>query len=118
MRGFIRWTYILSVFFLLCRAAVAEDLAALRRQAEAGDVQSQFALGQALLEGKGVPADPAQAAKWIGKAAAQAEVFTDELDKGLIRLSNSTIGLLRYWTRTGLMASSLKAASCSGVCLE
>src|SRR5215469_11803376 len=73
MRGFIRSAYILSAFFLLCRPAVADDLAALRREAEAGDVQAEFMLGQRLLDGKGVPANPAQGAQWIGKAAAQGD---------------------------------------------
>ena len=42
-----------------------------REAAELGDAEAQYWLGQFYLAGKGVPADPMEAARWIGKAAEQ-----------------------------------------------
>lgn len=47
------------------------DLADLRREAEAGRADAQFALGEAYDYGEGVAADPAEAAQWYERAAEQ-----------------------------------------------
>jgi TPR repeat protein len=49
----------------------AVDLRVLRPAAEAGDAKAQQALGDAYLNGRGVPADYKEAAKWLAKAAEQ-----------------------------------------------
>ena len=54
----------------LARAGkAAESLALLRKLAEAGDSRAAAELGRALVEGRGVPADPEQGRKWLEAAA-------------------------------------------------
>src|SRR5437773_61218 len=55
---------LLSVW-LLAGDIFAADLQQLRSQAESGDVQSQFILGQMFYEGRTVAKDYKQAEKWL-----------------------------------------------------
>lgn len=48
-----------------------------RQAAELGDPEAQLLLGEAYLAGRGVPRDPAEGARWLGKAA----------DRGVTRAS-------------------------------
>ena len=52
-------------------AQTAQEVAALRKQAQAGDAASQVSLGRMYLDGKGVPLDMSQGVMWLGKAAEQ-----------------------------------------------
>lgn len=50
-----------------------QDILAMRKAAERGEAQAQRNVGIAYLEGKGVPKDEKEAAKWIRKAADQGD---------------------------------------------
>lgn len=80
------------------------DLAALRKKAEAGDAQAQLDLGLHYQRGKGVDKDSAEAARWLRKAAEQdlpaaqfhlagccinGEGMTEDLQEGLEWLRRS-----------------------------
>ena len=52
-------------------APANEDIVSLRAQAEAGNAQAQFALGNHYFNVTGVPPDYAQALIWYSKSAAQ-----------------------------------------------
>ncbi|MBM3945745.1 MAG: sel1 repeat family protein [SAR202 cluster bacterium] len=54
-------------------AQTAQDVAALRQWAEAGDADAQFNLAVRYAIGRGVPQDDTQAVAWFGKAADQGE---------------------------------------------
>jgi len=59
---------ILAAFALgLC----SQELSELKKQAESGNATAQFFLGFAYKDGKGVPQDHAEAARWYRKAAEQ-----------------------------------------------
>ena len=62
--------YVLVVMLALCAAPVWADLA----KAEQGDADAQFELGGMYDEGKDVPQDDAESAKWFRKAAEQGHV--------------------------------------------
>jgi TPR repeat protein len=53
------------------RLGTTEELAELRRKAEAGSPQHQVALGLRYQKGKGLPANPKEALKWFRKAASK-----------------------------------------------
>ena len=46
-----------------------EDIRALQSRAESGDVEAQYRLGAAYLDGCGVPADEQEAEKWLTRAS-------------------------------------------------
>lgn len=74
-----------------------ERAVTLRTQAAAGDVASQVDLANAYLNGLGVPADPAAAAEWNGKAASQGD------DVASLRLADAYArgqGVPWDWQRT------------------
>ena len=52
-------------------AQTAQEVAALRKQAQAGDAASQVSLGRMYLNGEGVPLEMSQGVMWLGKAADQ-----------------------------------------------
>lgn len=52
-------------------AAQDQDIAAIRRKAEAGDAIAQFDLAKAYMSGTGVATDPNMALVWLQKSAAQ-----------------------------------------------
>jgi hypothetical protein len=52
-------------------AAQDQDLAAIRRKAEAGDAIAQFDMAKAYMSGAGVARDPNMALVWLHKSAAQ-----------------------------------------------
>lgn len=52
-------------------AQTAQEVAALRKAAQAGDAASQVSLGRMYLDGKGVPLDMSQGVMWLSKAAEQ-----------------------------------------------
>lgn len=55
----------------LLTAGCAADLTTLRQTAEGGDVKAQLSLAKRYSEGKGVPRDAAEAARWLRRAADQ-----------------------------------------------
>ena len=57
------------------RGSYASAQLALHRAAEAGDRKAQVMLGFMLCHGRGVPADPVQAADWLRRAANQGSVI-------------------------------------------
>ena len=61
------------LFFVVLTAVgfAADDLAATKKKAEAGDEAAQIMLGSWYLVGEGVPKDSAEAVKWYRKAADQ-----------------------------------------------
>ena len=65
-------TLLIVLAVAVCTVA-AEDLGALRKKAEAGDVISQFNLGVMYDTGEGVTEDDAEAVKWYRKAAEQGD---------------------------------------------
>jgi TPR repeat protein len=54
------------------------ELAALTKNAEAGDAQAQLSLGVMYAKGKGVPKDAAKAVEWYQKAAAQGDASAQD----------------------------------------
>jgi len=50
-----------------------QEIAALKKRAEAGDPKAQVQLGTAYASGDGVTEDDAEAVKWFGKAADQGD---------------------------------------------
>jgi TPR repeat protein len=60
-----------AIAVLVSSAPAGDDIATLKAAAEKGSAQAQSKLGDAYQTGKGVPQDPAEAAKWYLKAAGQ-----------------------------------------------
>ena len=63
----------LSVSLLFAGCAKEGDVGSIRAKAEQGDVEAQVALAEVYLEGRGVPVDYVEAAKWYRKAAEQGD---------------------------------------------
>jgi len=59
------------VFAAALALAQSDDLATLRRKAEAGDAKAQFDLAAAYSQGTGVAKDPAQGIEWLKRSALQ-----------------------------------------------
>ena len=64
----------------------------LRQAAEAGDARAQFDLGVRYASGKGVPANDAEAARWIALAAAQGLVDA-QFNLGLMYADGNGVAL-------------------------
>lgn len=64
-----------TILTLLATSSLSADMITLRKQAEAGDAESQFFLGLVYIDGEIVPQDYAEAAKWHRKAAEQGNVL-------------------------------------------
>lgn len=60
-------------------AAENSDISTIRSAAEKGDVSAQGKLGIMYYQGKGVPQDNAEAAKWTQKAAEQGNMYAESL---------------------------------------
>ena len=70
----------LLVFVLLSAAGfAANDFVKTKKKAEAGDAKAQFELGYIYYNGKGVPKDYAESAKWYRKAADQGDAATQSI---------------------------------------
>jgi TPR repeat protein len=71
----------LLVVFLLLGSVPAQVLSAasqeLLKRAESGDAQSQFEMGRAYEDGKGVPQDDEQAVQWFRKSADQGNAHAE-----------------------------------------
>jgi TPR repeat protein len=82
-KWFIRSVCVLFALGSFCLAETVESAPAeaIRAKAEHGDIDAQVALGNAYLQGKGVPIDKAEAAKWYRMAAnngdARAQLWLD-----------------------------------------
>src|SRR5216684_3172778 len=63
---------LITLFFQSAGAQIAsEEIASLKKQAEAGDPKAQVRLGTAYASGDGVAPDGTEAVKWFRKAAEQ-----------------------------------------------
>ena len=62
---------LICVMLLASAVHAGDDLEALRKAAEQGDVDAQFSLGFMYADGEGVPEDDAEAVRWYQKAAEQ-----------------------------------------------
>ena len=70
----------LLVFVLLSAAGfAANDFVKTKKKAEAGDAKAQFELGYIYYNGKGVPKDYAESAKWYRKAADQGDAAAETM---------------------------------------
>jgi hypothetical protein len=68
----LRFTHlVVACAITLSVAAQDQDIAAIRRKAEAGDAIAQFDLAKAYMSGTGVATDPNMALVWLQKSAAQ-----------------------------------------------
>ena len=63
-----------AVALLLLCGGCGQDFHVTREKAEQGDVKAQFRLGVMYADGKGVPKNYVEAAKWFRKAADQGDV--------------------------------------------
>jgi len=61
--------WIIAVALVAASFAQSDDLATLRRKAEAGDAKAQFDLASAYSQGTGVAKDTAQGIEWLRKSA-------------------------------------------------
>ncbi len=86
--GYGRNFLFVALLVCLASATLGLDLEQLKSQAEAGDVQSQFILGQMFYEGRTVAKDYKQAEKWL-RPAAEKNLPIAQLFLGKI-LSNSS----------------------------
>src|ERR1035441_4378966 len=75
MRAPVRFAFTFLAFSLAAAAAAADplppELAALRAKAENGNAIAQYNLGLAYADGRGVPADLAEAYVWLTLASDQ-----------------------------------------------
>ena len=71
MNHLLRVAVAVTLLAGVASAQTAQEVAALRKQAEAGDAASQVSLGRMYSNGRGVPRDASQGAMWLGKAADQ-----------------------------------------------
>jgi TPR repeat protein len=76
------------------------DIDQLRARAERGEISAELTLAQAYFMGKGVPKDPAEAARWFRKAANQGEPQSERI-----------LGLMYKAGSAGLPKDEAQAAS-------
>jgi hypothetical protein len=69
-------TYMAAILLIGC---IYDPLERARQAAEMGDAQAQLELGQMYYEGKKVPQDYAEAARWYRKSAEQGNVHAQNL---------------------------------------
>jgi len=85
-----RWPFLITLLFRFS-SGEAEDLnlEKLKAEAERGDAQAEFRLGQTYFRGEGVSKDCKEAAEWYRKAAeqdlAEAELYLGACDDGVDR---------------------------------
>src|ERR1022692_1727443 len=105
MRAPVRFAFTFLAFSLAAAAAAADplppELAALRAKAESGKAIAQYNLGLAYADGRGVPADLAEAYVWLTLASDQGStgkyigVLASRMSAGELAEGKRRLGLLR-----------------------
>jgi len=95
-----------GVLILVClaRVALCDDVDALRRRAEGGDVEAQWQLALAYYNGRGVAPDNGEALRWLREAAEQGHGDAQHhlgfvSAQGLLGLSRDDSEAVKWWSK-------------------
>jgi hypothetical protein len=95
-----------------------QELADLRKAAEAGDAKKQFALGNKYYSGTGVPKDHDEGMKWLRKSAEQGDA---EIQRGvgfICWLDGNEKETIYWYTKSAAQGNFLATSNLLSYCLE